>query len=725
MKERRHKPLRAATFPGKSNKNKSMNDDWKRFEQALVTRGRNFATVEHATNRGDVIKAAGFTDPFMVACIETEWARRAGAPKPLLSNSTPTSIAAPHLAAVSAISTVEQFYNSPSELQEGFLVNEVYSALLDIDGTFIAAEDRSTYTVSAALDATSAALVTPILAACTAHKYVANQATWLQCESPSLVAQALGEGVRQLLNVYYARVGEIRQYARSGQETRILALVLAEAQRVAQPITFTEAILRDVERTVGGALLQALCLRMCRQTGNVLGEEILSLLLRHAVKPYLGLLNSWLTTGDLNRHLRDEFMVVDTLKEGGAVHEWESKFALTMVHCPSFLQRHANVILATGKYVRLLKGCGVKLEVPDIPLEYDPADPTPLTDAIDRAHDVTGRRVLEVLWKEHDLMSNYASLKRFWLANNGDWMSNFLDAAWDLLSMPKQNVKLNTLTSLLRSAISKSSCANDTFFEGISVAFASQSLRAKIASSRGEQEGRPSVGAGQTRSGSPSYAYEYIELEISPRWPLALMLNSEVIFKYNLLFRFVFLCKWQERRLQETWFKGPVSKLRHKEIYVAYALRQQMMHTLRQLQLYLHAVVIDPLWDVFEREARGASSVDAVLVAHNKFVEEAMVRLLMKSERFKTVAKLLQSVNLFCDYGQKFSSMVVGDNAEMALPEIKSITQRCEQSFHSALGELSSAKGPELVLLQPLLSWIDFSKYYEKKSVFVPTALES
>lgn len=104
----------------------------------------------------------------------------------------------------------------------------------------------------------------------------------------------------------------------------------------------------------GGQLLTCL-LRLLSDTTDRQTLFIYKHLYNKLTKLYLNMLARWIYEGKLeDRH--GEFMVWQDEK-GGQWNNWEEKFLLRTEMVPSMLERDAQTILVTGKYINILRAC--------------------------------------------------------------------------------------------------------------------------------------------------------------------------------------------------------------------------------------------------------------------------------------------------------------------------------------------------------------------------------
>ncbi|KAJ6222396.1 hypothetical protein RDWZM_000941 [Blomia tropicalis] len=152
------------------------------------------------------------------------------------------------------------------------------------------------------------------------------------------------------------------------------------------------------------------------------------------------------------------------------------------------------------------------------------------------------------------------------------------------------------------------------------------------------------------------YCYESLMLKFDVPFPLSLIFTQKSIVCYQLMFRYVFLCRYAEMELEETWkdnilnvqlrqadqlarkavsanisSTGPEEsegtvrhlvkafKSMHKK---AFALRYKMIAFVRNFHYFYAFEVIDPFFAQFISQlTKRGSSLDSVIECHEKFLE--------------------------------------------------------------------------------------------------------
>lgn len=164
------------------------------------------------------------------------------------------------------------------------------------------------------------------------------------------------------------------------------------------------------------------------------------------------------------------------------------------------------------------------------------------------------------------------------------------------------------------------------------------------------------------------FCYESLMLKFDVPFPLSLIFSQKSILCYELLFRYVFLCRYAEMELEETWKDNilnvqlmrcdTISLLNHltldsktceaearilkktfKSIHKkAFALRYKMIAFVRNFHYFYAFEVIDPFFAQFISQiTKRGSSLDSVIECHEKFLEHCFSSCFLTSMEITTI----------------------------------------------------------------------------------------
>jgi gamma-tubulin complex component 2 len=859
----------------------SSSAEWSRFLTSLEKRGIRFDQVQLASNRQEVIRAAGITDALSIAVIETEWQRHVGSGAtnvladdtntvtssitgafnsrlptgrkspsassnntlaPLLSTTVhPYEKGTPAVASVSGLPVLDsaaQLSKLPEELQDTVVAAEVLTAAVGLGGFFMQYNPAAPNTTSPSGSASGGFSVSPLVPSSMRHLCetvlpVADAFVALRCvetaeyESRSLVLMALGEVVSEINTSYAHQISKLQLWS-EGRPMPLMGVV-SEVLRVGHHLVRLRQVLpMDLIHTalanaaapsrtssssglIAPRILNHLCDQVKKFSGSREDHELLVLLLRRSLVPYLHMLHRWMHTGVLDdpyeeffisevyrparpaptaanhmqqRHIGQFFLdaLVPSYTAGGYgsgvapdalgggsgssggpggtsssaaasqgrygasrraaaqqdVTAFDRRFSLNKSLIPAFLNsptKIAKMIFFAGKYCCLLREYGATL--PSFGsgaggaegnsfLTWNGADQ--LQRQVQESFEAASGAVIQLLFSPSiDLLGHLKSLKTYFLQERGDWVVDFLDSADSLLAEYPDRVKAHSMQVLLQAAIARS-CASDPYHDLIGCTFAGCTLEELLQEQHRQRDsGRETVvldqgidvlptrrstgGGGQNNVNSGEVdahrSVELLQLEADLQWPLTLVLDSKVIQRLNVIFRLLIWVKTCERRLCELWYTNEVLC----EFSAAYGLKHQFVQFLRQFQFYAAHFVLEPLWSRLISRIGQTDSVFAISQALTDFFDGVETGLVLSStQRFRSLAHILELTERFCEIGMHSSTAT--------MPLIEATLHSVEDQYLRALSELASPVGPDYPQLVPLLTWIDFSRFYDQNNVY-------
>ncbi|KAI9614715.1 hypothetical protein H4Q26_009106 [Puccinia striiformis f. sp. tritici PST-130] len=273
----------------------------------------------------------------------------------------------------------------------------------------------------------------------------------------------------------------------------------------------------------GGEVLAILEERVMRSLGDPIALKLYSDLLLKASQPYCKMLIQWVAKGILDDPY-DEFIIKEsksitrgTLDEDFTDEYWERKYVLRNraatvggggadagkaswrrekgvwggAVLPRFLEVWEVKILLAGKYVNVIRECGVRGRTDEFEVHLEQAPDSEGSAAglikmnddwfyglIDRAYVSANRSLLELLMRSEDLLGRLRSLKHHFFLSQGDSFTTFLDSASYELGKKLRHVNVSRLQNQFDLAIRNpsSSSSSDPYKEDVKVTMATTSL---------------------------------------------------------------------------------------------------------------------------------------------------------------------------------------------------------------------------------------------------------
>lgn len=707
--------------------------EWTKFLSALEARGTSFQQVRGASDPTALIRAVGFTDPLDVAVLETEWAARAQQGTSASAPSRiPAQTVAPQRKKLPCLHAVDvaALRSAPEELQEAVVAEELLYALRGHGGELIAiGPDRRAFATQHVPESI-AALVAPLTDVPLALGSLEDveQYEFSDLKGSSRVQNAVAEAVREVTAQYIRNVTDLAE--RCLHRPLPLARLVAEVQVCCHPVRRLAQLFDDIAQSQGNALdgvpggflLHELLTRYTRCVGNTADERLVGFVLRRGAEPYAAMIDRWMYRGELDDP-HGEFFVRETgvaPRANDALYVITDQFQMHRDRVPGFLLANGmhRLIFYAGKYCHLIRESGGEMPVvPDEERCFAWGDTEALEAAVTRVHDAASRAVVQILLHKYRLVERLESLKLYFLHGRGDWLVNFLEAAKDMLSRPPSQVKSYTLNMVLQAEIARA-CGDDPFHGSIKLALSDRRVHEvvdKIREADPDMQQVPVPSDNTRRSVRRSGAFagdnrrvvDLLQLQLESDWLLSLVFNQPFIVKLNVIFRILLWCKRCERELNEAWWKACAKSA------AAAQLRLKLLQFVRQYCFYAVHHVLDPAWSAMMDSVREAESIDRLSMKPSAFCDDAFRGLIVRSEHgFKALTSILMVIEKFCAIGYRARNEGVGRDL------INGVVRSCNTEFNNLLAELGDPARKDYGRIVPLLTWLDFSGYYERQGVY-------
>lgn len=368
----------------------------------------------------------------------------------------------------------------------------------------------------------------------------------------------------------------------------------------------------------GGSIIRRLEGVILSHRGDQSMVSMLDSLLQGSIKPFFKALSLWICSGQLpdgngvdffirERSSLDPISLESDTTKSSSSSSILSPFILLEDCVPLLLESSGLVmkIIQTGAYQRIFLGLKhssasqAPAEVKEAP--FFKWDHRVILSIVDGRLGEVNSRLMHSLLKDNCLATNLRRCKRFFLGQNGDIQSSFLDllsskpgkhhtwdqveAAWDeaVRGCPLPVDDLN-LVSCYRSSLSLS-----------------------------DQLNMISGGAGNLGVVSAPKHREFLDLfslKIKFSFPESLIFSPESLSKYELIFRL---------RLRLLSISKGLERMSLKS-----GLKRQMLNAIGAIQQYLIFEVCEPLWDSLLESLTNASSLDVIMSLHCKFLDSCL-----------------------------------------------------------------------------------------------------
>lgn len=558
----------------------------------------------------------------------------------------------------------------PLAAQEQALVEDLLYVLIGVDGRDITAQpvlgrQSRSFIVDPSLDLSVKELVNRILPVASCYSNITRFTEEKSSFEYGQVNHALTAAMRTLMKEYLILVTQLEHLHRQG------TLSLQKLWFYIQPTMRTMEILASIATSVdkgecmGGSTLSLLHDRTFNYTGDSQAQELCLYLTKAASVPYFEILEKWIYRGII-KDPYSEFMVEEHELQKEKIQEdyndkyWDQRYTIVQHRIPSFLQKMADKILNTGKYLNVVRECGRDVTCPDAKEVLYTLKERAYVEQIEKAYYYASKVLLDFLMEEKELVSRLRSIKHYFLMDKGDFFVHFMDLTEEELKKPVDDIIPPRLEALLELALRMSTANTDPFKDDLKIDLMphdviTQLLRVLAIDTKQEKAIINAEPTEVSLSGLEAFSFDYIV-----KWPLSLIINRKALTRYQMLFRHMFYCKHVERLLCNVWISNKATKQYSlhtaKWFAAAFALRQRMLNFVQNIQYYMMFEVMEPTWHSMENNLKSASNIDDVLCHHTSFLDNCLKDcMLTNPELLRIFSKLLSVCVLFTNCMQRFT----------------------------------------------------------------------
>ncbi|XP_059482837.1 gamma-tubulin complex component 2-like isoform X1 [Neocloeon triangulifer] len=412
----------------------------------------------------------------------------------------------------------------------------------------------------------------------------------------------------------------------------------------------------------GGRVLTLLHQLTLCTAGDKNAQEICFNLIQKASKPYLESLDEWLLKGVINDPF-DEFMVEDNQVEtDGALSTedcdgyWEKRYTIRKDRVPLFISEYAEKILRTGKYLNVMQQCGKRIHSPQKSRTVYTLHGSKCEEVIEEAYQYASKMLLEILLRDYDLIGRLKWMKKFFLLEQGDFISQCMDLCDETLRKPVMELEPTRLDFLF-GLVLRTSNVETAYLEDLHTTLITSSLPdqiRRIICISNDTFPLEDIDSSDLEDKELS-GYESFAFSADVKWPVSLVINSHDHSRYQMIFRHLFFIKYVERSLCQVWNSNKVARRfspMESPLYrPAFSLRQRMLNFVLGLQYYMTGEVIEPNWHIFMEKMKRVNSVDDVLTYHTDFIDQCQREcMLTVLELLQPLRELLDCIMDFCKF---------------------------------------------------------------------------
>ncbi|RDB26745.1 Spindle pole body component alp4 [Hypsizygus marmoreus] len=479
----------------------------------------------------------------------------------------------------------------------------------------------------------------------------------------------------------------------------------------------------------GGEVLTIIYERMQNMSGDPTANTLYETLLRAAGKPYVEMLKVWVTTGKLidpyeelllkeskfiNRGILEMDYTDDywemryTLRDGSTLSGTSKRHQsgvppprpvggrLPGGACvPPLLEGWKHKILLAGKYLNVIRECGIEINQGQSQLETEglSMDNEKFYTFLEDAYSHANRTLLQLLLRDQQLIPRLRSLKRYFFLSQSSFLTHMLDLASTELRKASKSASIVKLQSLLDLALNTDASGEDILFrEDVKVTMADSGLYEfllKVVSVSGVigGEGDQQDGHGHEEhkrekekdEKKSMLAIDALTLDYTVKFPLSLVISRKTIVRYQLLFRFLLHLKHVEQSLSSMWIEQKTTPWRrpvphHPEFNKwrlrVCLLRARMLSFVQQILAFTTFEVLEPNWRALELKLDKVTTVDQLLRDHVDFLDTCLKECMLTSSKLlRAYSRLIVTCSTFALYTSSFTKSANQAIAAAEMPE--------------------------------------------------------
>ncbi|XP_050206801.1 gamma-tubulin complex component 2 isoform X2 [Mercurialis annua] len=542
-------------------------------------------------------------------------------------------------------------------VQELIVIDDLMSALVGIEGRYISIKqvhgndgDDITFQVDASMDLALQELAKRIFPLCKSYLLVDQFVETRSQFKNGVVNHAFAAALRALLLDYQAMVAQLEHQFRLGR------LSIQGLWFYCQPMMSSMQALSIVVKKAsannftGSAVLNLLQGQAKAMAGDNAVRSLLEKMTQSASNAYLNILERWVYEGIIDDPYgeffiaENKYLQKESLTQDYDAKYWRQRYSLKE-GIPSFLANFAGTILTTGKYLNVMRECGHNVQVP-------PSENSKLMsfgsnhhylDCVKTAYDFASSELLNLIKQKYDLMGKLHSIKHYLLLDQGDFLVHFMDIARDELAKKLDEISVEKLQSLLDLALRTTAAAVDPCHEDLTCCVERSSLLKSLGVLK-DLETRAFSDNKDIEETISITGLETFSLSYKIQWPMSIVISRKALTKYQLIFRFLFHCKYVDRQLCGAWqvHQGVRAlNMRGTAITRSALLCRSMLKFINSFLHYLTFEVLEPNWHLMSKRLQTAKSIDEVIQIHDMFLDKCLREcLLLSPELLKKVERL-------------------------------------------------------------------------------------
>uniref|UniRef100_A0A182PHG5 Gamma-tubulin complex component n=1 Tax=Anopheles epiroticus TaxID=199890 RepID=A0A182PHG5_9DIPT len=634
----------------------------------------------------------------------------------------------------------------PVAAQEPIVLKEVLNCLIGVKGTLITPKKSSTsfdpdgslaveFQLSNQLTESCRDMVVEVLPLAANYAAVQSFIEGASIPEAGVVLQALRSVLKTIMTDYYLSIAQLDDLrCRRGLSMQRLIQFLKPVFPTMEELAATVSEIRR-NNCRGGQVLSLLHDRITAKSGTNHAQKVLVHLIESAAVPFMEMLQLWIYRGVINDPEKEFFIDHNSkeLKENELVDFWEKQYTIRNEKVPCFLDKYADIILRTGKYLNVVRVCGGSDFLPahsqyssttvattgtskggtdGKQFQYKHFDQSYI-DEIEEAYNFASSSLLNLIMKKYDLMGRLLSVKRYFLLQQGDFITEFMDAVEEDLRKNVDTLHPIRLANLLDVTLGLSSAKFDEYHDDLKTMLLPYGIVTQISKIVNNEDAFVDTLSDTSQlKGIECFTFTY-----KAQWPVSIVLNLWTISKYQMIFRQLFYLKYVERILCRVWIANNETRQfapNPAKLYrSAFTLRQKMLIAIQSFESYMMIEVIEPNWHIFYHNMKQVKNIDDVLNYHQDFLDQCLKNcMLTEPDLLKPIINLCNICIKFCDFLAAATTMA----------PTETFSERVEQFRHDFTDQLMMLlrKIADVATLSTserfinLINRINFNSYYSE-----------
>lgn len=589
----------------------------------------------------------------------------------------------------------------PSEVEEQVIVNDLLFCLVGAVGSYIKPNQSGSYAIACRMHDSISSFVNQVLPVCDDYAIIRKYSEGHFAFVHGRVIHALCAAIRTVSSEYLQLISKLEAHRRL-----TLPLLIANIQSPGELLRVLSSLIVQINDKRGCQVISVIHTFLSSFRGSQQLRKLLLYLFQAATAPLLAFVERWIYNGVVDDPFEEFFIRVnDTitpeLLEGDYEKEfWDHKYELVERRLPrvAFLSKQAiEHILRAGKSIAVLTMCGLKMpQAPKLSLDSLQRETT-----LDSASLNASLYLATALRDRYDLMKYLRAFHAIFLFGRGDWFSNFIKLANQIMKNDVEHVHLPALDASLVASLPPE------YKEYFIASMDNERILEQVTQVHSVGRKNPSGKSG--KSGSSKISWDYFDVTAKIEWPISLVFTSTIQTKYQMIFKTLALWQLIEHKLSKRWKKSTqVREFDH------YCHSMQLFAT--GFIGYTATLVISPSWNELNEGIQSAISIEKIFKIHEESLDKVLNGLFLLDKKvFELLIYISQICRIFVNELKKWSKMVSMqelvndvDKRNLGAPLIK-----LYNGFKNAVKDLIKKlndKGP--TIFKDFTNWINVNEIY-------------